>query len=41
MSGLLESLGLSKYGQVFLRKDVDLRRFLAMTEEDLRDVGIK
>ncbi|XP_077985177.1 ankyrin repeat and SAM domain-containing protein 3-like [Glandiceps talaboti] len=38
---LLESLNLSKYNHVFDEQDVDLKIFLTLTDNDLKEVGIK
>lgn len=41
LKGLLEQLGLSKYLTVFEEQDVDLQVFLSLTDNDLKEVGIK
>lgn len=41
LMSLLEELGLSKYLTVFEEQDVDLQVFLSLTDNDLKEVGIK
>ena len=38
---LLRQLGLAKYAPVFDEQDVDLQVFLSLTDNDLKEVGIK
>ena len=38
---LLEQLGLTKYMNVFEEQDVDLQVFLSLTDNDLKEIGIK
>ncbi|XP_061432924.1 ankyrin repeat and SAM domain-containing protein 3 [Lethenteron reissneri] len=40
LSELLREIGCSKYASVFAEQDVDLRVFLTLTENDLKEVGI-
>lgn len=37
----LENLSLGKYWPLFESQNVDLKRFLEMSEEDLKSVGLK
>jgi len=41
LATFLEELGLGKYLKVFEEEDVDLQLFLSMTDNDLKEVGIK
>ncbi|XP_070548274.1 LOW QUALITY PROTEIN: ankyrin repeat and SAM domain-containing protein 3-like [Ptychodera flava] len=41
LAELLESLNLSKYYHTFVEQDVDLKIFLTLTDNDLKEVGIK
>ncbi|KAL4229131.1 Ankyrin repeat and SAM domain-containing protein 3 [Mactra antiquata] len=41
LSSLLEQLGLSKYMTTFEEQDVDLQVFLSLTDNDLKEIGIK
>ena len=38
---MLEQLGLSKYLTTFEEQDVDLQVFLSLTDNDLKEIGIK
>ncbi|XP_045208029.2 LOW QUALITY PROTEIN: ankyrin repeat and SAM domain-containing protein 3-like [Mercenaria mercenaria] len=41
LASLLEQLGLSKYLPTFDEQDVDLQVFLSLTDNDLKEIGIK
>ena len=41
LAALLEQLGLSKYAALFVEQDVDLQVFLSLTDNDLKEIGIK
>jgi hypothetical protein len=41
LGALLEQLGLSKYTALFAEQDVDLQVFLSLTDNDLKEIGIK
>ena len=41
LASLLEDLGLSKYLTTFDEQDVDLPVFLSLTDNDLKEIGIK
>ncbi|KAK3107223.1 hypothetical protein FSP39_009784 [Pinctada imbricata] len=41
LRALLEQLGLTKYMNVFEEQDVDLQVFLSLTDQDLKEIGIK
>lgn len=41
LPSLLHQLGLSKYLKVFEEQDVDLQVFLSLTDNDLKEIGIK
>lgn len=41
LKSLLEKIGLSKYYHVFEEQDIDLPIFLTLTDEDLKEIGIK
>lgn len=38
---LLSEIGLSKYASIFEEQDVDFDMFLTLTDNDLREIGIK
>ena len=38
---MLEQLGLTKYLPIFEEQDVDLQVFLSLTDNDLKEIGIK
>ncbi|KAL3885199.1 hypothetical protein ACJMK2_025290 [Sinanodonta woodiana] len=41
LASLLEQQGLSKYYKMFEEQDVDLQVFLSLTDNDLKEIGIK
>lgn len=41
LATLLDQLGLCKYTSLFLEQDVDLQVFLSLTDNDLKEIGIK
>ncbi len=41
LRSLLEQLGLEKWLAVFDREEVNLQVFLSLTDQDLKEVGIK
>ena len=41
LDDLLEQLGLTKYIPLFKEQDVDLQVFMSLTDNDLKEVGIK
>lgn len=38
---LLVELGLAKYSPIFEEQDVDLAVFLTLTDNDLKEIGVK
>lgn len=41
LEAVLEQLGLGKYAPIFSEQDVDLQVFLSLTDNDLKEIGIK
>ncbi|XP_076458051.1 ankyrin repeat and SAM domain-containing protein 3-like [Babylonia areolata] len=41
LAALLEQLGVGKYAALFAEQDVDLQVFLSLTDNDLKEIGIK
>ena len=41
LPAMLEQLGLTKYLPIFEEQDVDLQVFLSLTDNDLKEIGIK
>ena len=41
LAALLEQIGVGKYAALFAEQDVDLQVFLSLTDNDLKEIGIK
>lgn len=40
VDNILKNLDLSKYGDIFIREEIDFEVFLTLSEKDLHDIGI-